>query len=118
MPLDSESSEGLAVFRHKSGAEMPIRAVGYAAMHGVVRVEGGVRDGGIHLNGYYYDRTERFPDQPPPDVSHPWPTMILSRSDFVELCDVIDRETSGDPFDYAGVEAGHLRASPRRLVKG
>lgn len=118
MSPETESSERIPVFRHESGAEMPKRGVGYSAMYGVVRVEGNIGDDGIHLNGYYYQRTERPSDQSPPQVSHPWPTITLSRNLIAELCDVIDRNAA-NPFDWVGVDAGHIYvaydADPERL---
>lgn len=116
MPAAADRSDGGPVFRHESGAEIRKCAVGYAAMHGDVRVEGEGqsdrihlnRSDGIYLNGYYYERTTRSDGRPRPRVDHPWPTVLLSRTDFAEVCDAIERQTSGDPFDRAGVEAGHL----------
>lgn len=119
MPPATGTSDELAVFRHESGAEMPKRAIGYAARHGVVRVEGSVQDETIHLNGYRYEREERPADRPPSRLVHPWPRTVLSRTDIAELCDVTEREASGDRFDYAGDEAGQLYVAydddPERL---
>lgn len=54
------------------------------------------------MNGRNGPRTNRR------RVSHPWRKITLSRTDIAELCDVNDREATGDSFDYAGFEAGQI----------
>lgn len=108
MSSDTGSYGADSVFRHESGAEITAEGVGYAAMHGDVRVEGNTGDDGVYLNGYRYERVEDHPGRPLSRVESPWPTTTLARSDFAEVCDVTEREATGGPFDYGGVEAGQL----------
>lgn len=108
MSSDTGSHGVRFVFRHESGAEITGESVGYAAMHGDVRVEGDTGDDGVYLNGYRYERVGDHPGRPLSRMDHPWPTTTLARSDFAEVCDVTEREADGVPFDYGGVETGHL----------
>jgi len=102
------STADRVVFRHESGAEISNRALGSAAMHGDVYIEGCIDDECIHLNGFPYEREMRPADRSPSQIRHPWPTTTLSRCEFAELCDVAEREATRDEFDYAGSQSGHL----------